>query len=174
MRNCRMRPATKRIRQERLLEPLNRNGACRGQTLVEASLVLMTFFLLAFAVIDFSWLMFSQMNMQDAVREAGRYASTGNHVPNPSGGTYTRIQSITDVLDGSAVQGNIRNCTVAISSAVGGVGSAGGPGDTVTITATCAIPLLTPGLRWFPGNHDYNFTTSSTFVNEPFPPSETT
>jgi Flp pilus assembly protein TadG len=134
----------------------------------------MTFFLLAFAIIDFSWLMFSQMNIQDAVREAGRYASTGNHIPNPAGGTYSRIQSITQILDATAIQGNVNNCAVAISSAVGGVGSAGGPGDTVTITATCSIPLLTPGLNWFPGNHKFNFTASATFVNEPFPPSETT
>jgi Flp pilus assembly protein TadG len=124
----------------------------------------MTFFLLAFAIIDFSWLMFSQMNEQDAVREAGRFASTGN-----TNGTYTRVQSITQVLDAAAVQGNINHCTVVISSAAGGTGSAGGPGDTVTVTATCHIPMLTTGLKWFPGNHDYNFTTSSTFVNEPFP-----
>jgi Flp pilus assembly protein TadG len=133
----------------------------------------MIFFLLTFVVIDYSWLMFSQMNMQDAVREAGRYASTGNHVPDPSGGYYSRVASITQVFDSNAVPGVYRNCNIAVSSATGGAGSAGGPGDTVTITATCAIPLLTPGIQWFSKNYKFNFVASSSFVNEPFPPAET-
>ena len=63
---------------------IKRKKSCGGQTLVEIALVSMTFFLASFALIDFSWLMFNQMNMQDAVREAGRYAATGNS----SGGPY--------------------------------------------------------------------------------------
>ena len=146
----------------------------KGQTLVEFALVAMVFFSLAFVLIDYSWLMFGQMNMQDAVREAGRFASTGNHNPNPAGGTYSRLTSINQVLDSYALPGIIKNCTISISSAAGGAGSAGGPGDTVTVKATCAIPPLTPGLQYFPPNFKFNFVASSSFVNEPFPPSETT
>ena len=71
--------------------------------MVEFALVAMTFFLLAFALIDFSWLMFSQMNMQDAVREAGRYAATGNSVSGLS-----RVASITQVLDQAANAANVQ------------------------------------------------------------------
>ncbi len=173
MRNYPTRPTTRRLGKAGLLKPLKRNESCRGQTLIEFALVAMVFFLLTFVVIDYSWLMFSRMNLQDAVREAGRYASTGNHVPDPTGGAYSRVASITQVFDRNAAPVVVTNCTIGVSSAAGGVGSAGGPGDTVTITATCAIPLMTPGMQWFPKNYTFNFVASSSFVNEPFPPSET-
>jgi len=149
------------------------DASCRGQALVETAVVLLSFFVLAFALVDFSWLLFNQMNMQDAVREAGRYAATGNHMLNPNTGSdYSRIDSITQVLDYYKVGANIDN--VAISSITGGAGSAGGPGDTVTITATCDVPLLTFAIgRFFGTDNKFHFTVSSTFKNEPFPASQT-
>jgi Flp pilus assembly protein TadG len=169
-----MRREAKRIHQAGLPRLRKGNQSCRGQALIEIALVLWTFFVLAFTLIDFSWLMFSQMNMQDAVREAGRYASTGNHLTGPTGTLDTRIQSITQVLDNAAIAGNVANCTISINSVAGGVGNAGGPLDTVTIQAVCAIPLFAPGIETlFKGGNKFNFTVSSSFVNEPFPPSET-
>jgi Flp pilus assembly protein TadG len=173
MGNCRTRRATKRVYRAGLPFPLKGNASCKGQALPEFALVAMTFFLLAFALIDFSWLMFNQMNMQDAVREAGRYASTGNHVPDPTtpGVTLNRIASITLVLNQAAAG---TNCTPVISSAAGGVGSAGAPSDIVTIKATCDIPLLTTAIGSFLGTTNrYHFTVSSTFRNEPFSPTQT-
>jgi Flp pilus assembly protein TadG len=141
--------------------------------MVEFALISMTFFLLTFAVIDFSWLMFSQMNIQDAVREAARYAAAGNHLPDPStpGVTLSRTASITQILNQAATG---TNCTPVISSAAGGVGSAGGPSDTVTIMANCAIPTLTTAIGSFFGtDNKYHFTVRSTFKNEPFSPTQT-
>lgn len=180
MRDCRTRLATKKVHQTGLPVPLKGTKFCKGQTLIEVALVLMTFFVLAFALIDFSWLMFSLMNIQDAVREAGRYASTGNLIAGPNGSNLSRIASITQILDDAAVGGNITNCTVAVSSVSATTGattnnSAGGPNDTVTVTATCAIPLLTPGIgKWFPVGNAFKFSASSTFVNEPFSPNTPT
>jgi len=133
----------------------------------------MFFFLLAFAAIDFSWLLFNQMNMQDAVREAVRYASTGNHLPNPGvpGTNLSRVASIDQVLTQAAVGTKIQS--IVISSVAGGVGSAGGPGDTVTVTAICDVPLLTTALGSFFSGNQFNFTVSATFNNEPFPSSQT-
>jgi Flp pilus assembly protein TadG len=173
MRNCRIGQATKSTHTAGPSILPKRNRRCRGQALVEFTLVAMIFFLLSFAVIDFSWLLFNQMNMQDAVREAARYASTGNHIPNPStpGSNFSRIASITQILENSATGSNIQS--IVISSALGGVGSAGAPGDTVTVKAVCDIPLLTTVLSGiFPANQ-FNFTVSSTFKNEPFPSSQT-
>lgn len=173
MRNYRIRLAKKKVHLTGLPMPLKGNASCQGQTLMEVALVLMTFFLLTFALMDFSWLMFNQMNMQDAVREAGRYAATGNHLTNPSGGTFSRITSITDVLDSQATNASYIT-SVTISSVAGGVGSAGGPNDTVTIKATCAIPLLTTSIgKFFGSDNKYHFTVRATFKNEPFPPSQT-
>src|ERR1039457_6249472 len=99
------RRKTKRIRRAGLPNLLRGNESCLGQAIIEIALVLMTFFVLSFGIIDYSWLMFTQMNIQDAVREAGRYASTGNHVIT-GGVTQSRILSITDVLDGAAIASN--------------------------------------------------------------------
>ena len=46
-----------------------------------------------FAIIDYGWIMFAQMNVQQAVDDAGRYASTGQE---SSAGN--RIQSIINVI----------------------------------------------------------------------------
>jgi Flp pilus assembly protein TadG len=173
MGNYRTDRATKRVYKAGLPFPLKGNALCKGQALPEFALVAMTFFLLAFALIDFSWLMFNQMNMQDAVREAGRYASTGNHyAPDPTtpGVTLNRVDSITHMLNQAAAG---TNCTPVISSSSGGVGSAGLPSDTVTITANCAIPMLTTAIGSFFGtDNKYHFTVSSTFKNEPFSPTQ--
>jgi Flp pilus assembly protein TadG len=178
MGNCRTHRATKRVYKAR--RAFLGNASCRGQALPEFALVAMTFFLLAFALIDFSWLMFNQMNMQDAVREAGRYASTGNHyVPDPinaPGVTLNRVDSIKQILNQAAAGANCVPVVSNSSGAVDGTGlpNAGLPSDTVTITANCAIPLLTTAIGSFFGtDNKYHFAVSSTFKNEPFSPTQT-
>jgi Flp pilus assembly protein TadG len=133
----------------------------------------MFFFLLAFAAIDFCWLLFNQMNMQDAVREAARYASTGNSLPNPNlpGTNLSRIASIDQTLTNAAAGKTVQS--IVISSVTGGAGSAGGPGDTVTVQANCAVPLLTTALGSFFGGNQFTFTVRASFKNEPFPAAQT-
>ena len=46
-----------------------------------------------FAIVDYGWIMFAQMNVQQAVDDAGRYASTGQE---SSAGS--RISSIINVI----------------------------------------------------------------------------
>jgi Flp pilus assembly protein TadG len=164
---------TKRVGRTGLPVLGKQNQSCRGQALVEFTLVAMAFFLLAFGAIDFSWLLFNQMNMQDAVREAARYASTGYHLPNPSqpGTNLSRIASIDQILTQTGVPNTVQSIT--ISSVSGGVGSAGGPGDIVTVQANCSVPLLTYALGTYFSGHKFNFTVSATFKNEPFPPALT-
>jgi Flp pilus assembly protein TadG len=174
MRNTHIHRATTWIDKPGLAIPRRKPQSWRGQGILEFSLVAMLFFLLAFAVVDFSWLMFSQMNMQDAVREAGRFAATGNHLPNPNNpnNLLSRDASIIQVLTQAANGTHVNS--VIISSVAGGVGSAGGPGDTVTITANCALPLMTTMIgSYFGTSNTFNFTVSSSFRNEPFPASET-
>jgi Flp pilus assembly protein TadG len=144
---------------------------------VEFSLVVMTFFILSFALMDFSWLLFNQMNMQDAVREAARYASTGDH-----SGSLSRNASIIQILNQAATKTSSGSSiqSIVISNSSGAVGpdgkteNAGNPGDTVTVTVTSGVPLLTTALSSFVGtSNTFNFTVSSTFKNEPFPASQT-
>ena len=60
------------------------------------------------------------------------------------------------------------------SSVTGGSGNAGGPGDTVTVSLTSNVKLMTPVVATFFSNGVCRLTFSSTYRNEPFPPSQTT
>jgi len=174
MHNSRIRRATKV--QQALPVSLKGKQRTRGQALVEFALVAMIFFLLCFAVIDFSWLMFNQMAMQDAVREAARFAATGNHLTS-AGNTLSRDDSIKQVLNQLAMGTNVEQILITNSAGTlgpGGTASAGTPGTVVTITAVCDIPLLTTAIgSIFGSDNKFHFTVSSSFKNEPFPPAET-
>jgi Flp pilus assembly protein TadG len=140
---------------------------------VEFALVAPMFFLLFFAIFDFARMFYVQMTLQNAVRQAGRYAITGNHVPDPQnhGQNLSRVNSIISVAQQAA--GGLSVSGIQISSAGGGSGSAGGPGDTVTISLTSQLQLMTPIVSTFFPNGAYTFTVSVSFKNEPFPPSNT-
>lgn len=142
--------------------------AMRGQTMIEFVLVAPLYFLLTFAVIDFGRMFFVQMSVQQAVQEAARYASTGQHMVDPKnpGQTLSRVASIAQQVEQSAIGANVTN--VQISSAAGGAGSAGGPGDTVTVAVTTNLALMTPMVGKFFPDGKYTFTSSATFKNEPF------
>jgi hypothetical protein len=113
------------------------------------------------------------MTLQNAVREAGRYAITGSHEPDPnhSGQNLSRVLSIRQVAEQAAMGLDVSN--LQIVSASGGNGSAGGPGDTVTISLTTDLRLMTPIIAQFFKNGVYTFAVSVSFKNEPFPPADT-
>ena len=144
-----------------------------GSSALEFALVAPMLFLLYFAVFDFARIFYAQMTLQNAVRQAGRYAITGDHQPDPQhqGENLSRVNSIISVAQQAA--GGLSVSGIQISSASGGSGSAGGPGDTVTISLTTQLQLMTPIVsQFFPGG-TYTFTVSVSFKNEPFPPSNT-
>jgi Flp pilus assembly protein TadG len=169
----------------------SRTGLAKGATAVEFGIVSILFLLLMFAVMDYGWIMFAQINVQQAVDDGGRFASTGNHSTVVSGGkptTLSRLQSIITQIQnqisvpGINVQSNLVVCsTNGGCSNKGGSAPAGGPEDTVTLTLTTTLPLLAPlnfagplfksAFSVFPSG--YTFTSSTTFKNEPFNPSQT-
>ena len=145
----------------------------RGQSLVEFALVAPLFFILVMGIFDFGRLFFTQMTLQHALRQAGRYAVTGNHLPDPSnpGQTLARVASIMAVAEKAAVGLDVTK--IKISSNMGGVGSAGGPGDTMTISLGSDLQLITPIIGQFFNGGVYHFTVSTSFKNEPFHKSST-
>ncbi len=148
----------------------------RGQTLLEFALVVPVFLMLVFAVIDFGHLFYVEMTMENAVRQAGRYATTGNHLADPKnpGQNLSRVNSIIQSIQQAANGLNVPSNSITISSVGGGAGSAGGPGDTVTISVNTGVQMMTPLIApFFKPNGTYNFTASVTFTNEPFPQSQT-
>lgn len=145
----------------------------RGGSILELALIAPMFLLLLFGTIDFAHLFWVELTLQNAIRQAGRYAVTGNHLPDPnhSGQTLSRVASIMQVAQQTALGLDVSN--IQISSLVGGSGSAGGPGDTLTISLTTHMPLITPVVGKFFTNGVYTFTVSVTLRNEPFAPSDT-
>jgi Flp pilus assembly protein TadG len=145
----------------------------RGQAMLEYAIVAPIFFFLICGVMDFSRMFFAQMTLQDAVLEAGRYASTGNHLADPNNpqNNLSRVASIDAIAQQYSFCFDFSN--IQVSSVNGGAGSAGGPGDTVTVSLTTNLKLMTPMIgRLFP-NGAYTFTSTVSFKNEPFPTSET-
>jgi Flp pilus assembly protein TadG len=144
----------------------------RAEGLVEFAVVLPFFFLLMFGILDLGHLYFVQVTLENAIRQAGRYAVTGAHENGKS-----RVASIQDVATKAAMGLDITQCIISSSSGseTGGVGnvnlsSAGLPGENVKISLTTHLTLFTPMIGHFYGTNSVdNFTESVTFRNELFP-----
>lgn len=152
---------------------LCRSQSEEGQSLVEFAFSSVMFFVLVFALFDFAHLFFVEMDVQNAIQEAARYGSTGNHLPDPKnpGNSLSRVTSIINTLRNDAWGVSISN--IQVSSVNGGKGSAGGPGDLMTLSATVNMPLMTPVIAGMFQNGQFTFTSSVTVMNEPFPPGQT-
>ena len=158
----------------------SRSGLRRGQSTVEFAAVGLLFFALVVAVMNYAWIFFAKMNVQQAVDDGGRFASTGNHLTTTGGTTESRTQSIINTIQNEIsvpninVASNLSICSVdGGCSNNGGSAPAGGPGDTVTLSLTSSLPIWTPWLAKLFTGGDFTFTASTTFKNEPFNPSET-
>lgn len=152
-----------------------------GQTVVEFAVVVTVFLLLLFATLDFGWYFYVKVTLQNAVRQAGRYAITGNCSGGSNcfvTGSGDRYNSIVNVAlqysFGLISASNITiTCLPPPIGQVGGCtygGGAGGPGDTVMITATYTWNPVTALIAKFFTSGTYVFSVSTTFKNESFPP----
>jgi Flp pilus assembly protein TadG len=152
---------------------LRRFRSEEGHSILEFAFAALLFFFLMCAVFDFGHLFFVEMDVQNALQEAARYGSTGNHLPNPNvaGQTLSRVTSIIDTLENDAWGVNVSN--IQISSLNGGSNSAGGPGDLLTVSTTVSMPLMTPLIAQLFPNGQFTFSSSVTIMNEPFLPSDT-
>ncbi len=141
-----------------------------GQSLVEFALVAPLFFLLVFGITDFGRLFFTQETLQFALREAGRYAVTGQQMQNSSGAYLSRVESIKQVAMQKAIGLISDENSIQISSPQGGSATpSGGPNQTVVISLTTQLHLITPMIgRYFGSDGIYQFTVQTTFRNEPF------
>jgi len=158
-----------------------REAGQSAQSLVEFAITATAFLFVIFATIDFAFLFYAKVTLQNAVRQAGRYAITGNcganglpgsncFVNGPGDRLNIIMQTVSDYSFGL-------NPTVTVSCISGtcpgyaggtGANNAGGPGDTVQISAQYTwYPLVLA--RIFAGG-SYTFTVSSTFRNESFAP----
>src|SRR5579871_1898491 len=152
--------------EKTMKEPLSRHGAVskpghrpRGNATVEFAMVLPLFFLLVFGILDFGRLFFIQETLQYALREAGRFAVTGQN-----NGT-NRVEAIRQVAEKSAMGLGITDSQIQISS-IGSNNFAGGPRQTMTISMNYGVRLITPMIgRYFGPSQTYTCKVSVSFMN---------
>ena len=151
-----------------------------GGAAVEMALVAGIFVIFMYGVINFGYLYYSRVTLQNAVRQGARYAITGNCTSGNcfNGQSGDRLQSIVQVVQNYSFNLNptitVSCVTGACPSYAGGTGTtenAGGPGDTVQVSAQYTFsPVF---LRNVLPSGGYTYTVSAVFKNELFaPPSE--
>lgn len=145
--------------------------------MVEVAISLSILLLLVMAVFDFAYLMSSQVTLQNAVRQAGRYAITGQCIGSNGTCSQSRYNSIIQTLETYSVglinSSNVGDVSITCANQGGGCpNGAGGPGDLVTIKIAYPYPFLSPMISAFFANHSYTINVSASFTNEPFPPSQ--
>lgn len=147
-----------------------------GQALVEIAFSLGIFLLLVWGTIEFGTMYSTKVTLQNAVRQAGRYAITGQCVETAGSCSETRYNSIITSLEGASdgliTSGNVGDISIVCTNLGGGCPTgAGGPGDLVVITVTYPYKFLTgPISKFFPSG--YTIKVSSSVTNEMFPPSQ--
>jgi len=142
--------------------------------MVEVAISFSLFLILVLGTIDLGYLYSTKLTLQNAVRQGGRYAITGQCITGTDGITcaMTRYNSILQTVENYSL-GLLNSSQIAITCTDEGGGCpnlAGGPTDIITITVTYPYNFLTgPIEAFFPGK-TYTIRVSSTFTNEPFPP----
>lgn len=115
----------------------------KGQSLVEFALVLPILLLVVFAIIDFGWLFFNKLAIENGAREGARYAAV-----------EAAEKSEAQMLPG--VEDRVRD-HIASWTNVDVKKNPSAPGATdekyVTVTVDADVPVLTPFIGvFFPGN----------------------
>ncbi len=137
----------------------------RGSAIVELALVITMLMILFSAVFEFGRFYYSRLTLQHAVREAARFAVTGNVLNDVQGNPMTRVASIKQVILDKALGLNVDVNQISINPPGGGL-----PGEVVNITSVFRYDFVVPPVKQFfpPGYVD--FTISMAMKNEPFFP----
>jgi hypothetical protein len=128
----------------------------RGQALAEFALVIPMFLLLLFSIITFGLYVFYNQQLENAAREAARYAAV--HSSSAQCPTVSRLDPVLSLRPASgsynrcdAPEGGWPDMTGAARSAVWGM-----PSNQVTLSA-CWSGYLDAGTDTFPGTADDNY-----------------
>ena len=148
-----------------------------GQALVEVAISLSVFLLLAMGTIDFAIMFNHKLTLQNAVRQAARYAITGQCILGANGtcslSRYNSILSTLETASTGLLNANNVGSDVTITCIDGGGGcpnNAGGPKDIVTINVAFPHQFMMPLIAPFFHNNPLTIKVSASFTNEQFPP----
>lgn len=147
----------------------------RGSSAVEMAIVAPILLLMLVGLIELSLLFFADLSMQYAVREAARYAVTGQVNDDPNTANQQQylavIQKLKDSSMGMYAKVNpvivVNNTSYATTSSYTSA-MFGQPGDIVVLQVKCSWALATPLLKAFFPNGVYQFTVGATMQNEQY------
>jgi Flp pilus assembly protein TadG len=148
-----------------------------GQSVTEVAISLMLLVSFSMAAMDFGYLFSKKLTLQNAVRQAGRYAITGQCITGSNGScSITRYNSVVQTLQNTSLgylnSSNTGDVSMTCTNTGGGCpNNAGGPGDLVTISVSYPYTFLSPMLAVLFPNHAYTIKVGASFTNESFPPS---
>ena len=137
----------------------------RGQSIVEFSLAIPALLLLFFGIFEFGRYYWTRVTLRHVVREAARFAVTGNVLPDSAGDPLDRPTSIQQLILGSngAFGLRITPGQISLTPADGG-----GPGSIVQVAVdypyTPVVPLVASA---FPGGQ-VMIRVSTVMRNESF------
>lgn len=141
----------------------------KGQAVVELAFSFLLFYTVVMAIVEFSHLFYTRINLQHALSEAGRYMVTGQGL-DPSGvDPNKRLVEVEKKFCQNLVATGISCADVSSHFTITCVGGClqpvGGPGQTVTLSVSYTKP-------WFTGmfNHmlpgPITLTANTTWKNE--------
>ncbi len=166
-------------------------GNEKGATTVEFAIVAILFFTVLFSIVDFALMAFVNLTMQHAVREGTRFAITGD----TEGAEADSDARYDDNERFRAMLAKIEDSSLGFYSVVLDPGEdiiventnqegytaegeddegtynyyyPGGAGEIIVLKLNCTWPLLTPLIKPFFTDGEYNFTVASTMRNELF------
>ena len=136
----------------------------RGSMLVEAAVVLPLLLLLLFAITEFGRLFYTKITVESAVRQAARFAVTGNLLEDPGspGNDLSREDGIKQYVVTHAAGVTVDPSRITVEPLGGG-----GPGDLVKVTAEHTFRFVAPIVGRFFDDGEYTFTYTATMKNEP-------
>jgi hypothetical protein len=133
----------------------------KGQSMIEAAIMLPVLLLITFAIIDFGLLFSVNLALESGVSQAARYGMTGQ-----TQGGLSREDSILAALRQATPILNLDEADIQFSHLVGGgwASGVGGPGSIqrISVTYTHRVLVLTP---FFP-NGQIELRAESTMKNE--------
>lgn len=150
------------FRRPRTRPRLRRNTS--GQSLVEFAIVLPLLLLMFFGIFEFGRFYFTKLTLQHAVREATRFAITGNTLTDPTtGDPISRANSIVRVI-----LENTNNLDVDLAGVTITPANGGGPEEIVRVRVDFQYDLTMPVIQNIVPNGHVNFSFSTAMRNEAF------
>jgi Flp pilus assembly protein TadG len=136
--------------------------------MIEAALITPMLLIMTFAILDFSMILYTWLTLESGVSQATRYAITGNLV-----GGMSREESIKQAFRAATPTLNVPDGAFSFSHMSGGggggwTGGAGQPNDIEKVTVTYTYDLMVLQLLMGPlfDTRQINFTVESAMKNE--------